>query len=140
MEFKYNDGGRSKYFKGIAGDCVVRAIAIATGRDYKQIYDEINLLAQSERITKRRKNKSNARNGVYKPTVKKYLTSIGMKWTPTMFIGQGCKVHLKASELPMGRIICSVSKHSVAVIDGIINDTHDCSRNETRCVYGYWTF
>jgi len=26
----------------------------------------------------------------------------------------------------------------VAVIDGVINDTYDCSREGTRCVYGYW--
>ena len=28
MKFIKCDGGRSKYFKGIAGDCVVRAIAM----------------------------------------------------------------------------------------------------------------
>lgn len=41
MDFVYNDGGRSKYFKGNAGDCVTRAIAIATGFDYKEVYDNI---------------------------------------------------------------------------------------------------
>ena len=25
------------------------------------------------------------------------------------------------------------------VIDGVINDTFDCSRDETRCVYGYYS-
>jgi hypothetical protein len=24
-------------------------------------------------------------------------------------------------------------------VDGIINDTYDCSREGTRCVYGYFT-
>lgn len=28
--------------------------------------------------------------------------------------------------------------HYTAVIDGIIHDTHDCSRDGSRCVYGYW--
>lgn len=37
--FIYNDGGRSRYFKGDAGDCVTRAIAIALNTDYKLIYD-----------------------------------------------------------------------------------------------------
>ena len=37
--FIYNDGGRSKYFKGDADDCVTRAIAIALNTDYKLIYD-----------------------------------------------------------------------------------------------------
>ena len=56
-----------------------------------------------------------------------------------MSIGSGCKVHLKADELPSGNIIVALSKHYCAVIDGVIHDTHDCSRNETRCVYGYWS-
>ncbi len=29
-------------------------------------------------------------------------------------------------------------RHYTAVIDGVINDTHDPSREGTRCVYGYW--
>jgi hypothetical protein len=31
-----------------------------------------------------------------------------------------------------------VSRHAVAVIDGVIHDTYDCSRGGKRCVYGYW--
>src|SRR6516164_288534 len=42
-----------------------------------------------------------------------------------MRIGQGCTVHLARGELPMGRLIVSVSRHVVAVIDGVIHDTHD---------------
>jgi hypothetical protein len=55
-----------------------------------------------------------------------------------MKIGSGCTVHLRADELPEGRLIVSVSRHTVAVIDGMIHNTHDPSRGETRCVYGYW--
>lgn len=42
MKWKYNDGGRRKYFKSGAQDCVCRSIAIATGRDYMEIYRLIN--------------------------------------------------------------------------------------------------
>jgi hypothetical protein len=63
---------------------------------------------------------------------------LGWVWTPTMQIGSGCTVHLRADELPPGRLVVSVSKHLTAVIDGVIHDTHDCSRRGTRCVYGYW--
>ena len=66
------------------------------------------------------------------------MTELGFVWTPTMQIGSGCQVHLTADELPSGRLVCNVSKHQVAVIDGVIYDTHDCSRKGTRCVYGYW--
>jgi len=45
---------------------------------------------------------------------------------------------LRADELPSGRLVVSVSKHLTAVVDGVIHDTHDCSRVEARCVYGYW--
>ncbi len=56
-----------------------------------------------------------------------------------MKIGQGCTVHLRADELPGGRLIVRVSRHMCAVIDGVIHDTHDPSRAGTRCVYGYWS-
>jgi hypothetical protein len=34
-------------------------------------------------------------------------------------IGGGCTVHLRDGELPRGRLIVSVSKHVLAVIDGV---------------------
>jgi hypothetical protein len=55
-----------------------------------------------------------------------------------MFIGSGCKVHLKRGELPDGRLLVNISRHHVAVVHGVIYDTHDPSREGTRCVYGYW--
>ena len=140
MNYQYDDGGRSEAgYKGETGDCVTRALAIATGKPYQEVYSTINALAVSERHGKRKRGISSARTGVYKNTTRKYLVSLGWHWTPTMFIGQGCKVHLRADELPMGRLIVSVSHHTVALIDGVIHDTHDPSRNGTRCVYGYWS-
>jgi hypothetical protein len=151
MNFQYNDGGRKRAgYKGNAEDCVCRAITIATGKPYREVYDALNELAKSERKGKRKKGKSSARNGVYKPTSKKYLASIGWKWTPTMFIGSGCRVHLVDGELPMGRLVVSVTKHLTAVIDGVIHDTYDPQRSTIivedgvrrvagRCVYGYWS-
>jgi len=141
MKWKYNDGGRKKAgYKGETGDCATRAISIATMKPYQEVYDEINEIAKTERISKRKKGKSSARTGVYKRTFKKYLEEkLGWKWTPTMLIGQGCRVHLTEKELPKGILIVRVSKHYVAVINGIIHDTYDPSRRNTRCVYGYWT-
>lgn len=79
------------------------------------------------------------RQGVPKTTTRQFLTALGWKWTPTMKIGQGCKIHLRDGELPQGTLIVQVSKHLTTVIDGTIFDTYDPSRNGTRCVYGYWT-
>jgi len=140
MDYQYNDGGRAEAgYKGETRDCVVRAIAIATEKPYQEVYDTINMLSSKEKTSTHKKSKSNARTGVYRFTSGNYLKSLGWKWTPTMFIGQGCKVHLKPSELPAGRLVVKVSRHMVTVINGIINDIHDPSRNETRCVYGYWS-
>lgn len=139
MEWVYDDGGRSEYFAAKrVGDCVCRAVAIATGKDYKEVYDDINELAKAERIGKRKKSKSSARNGVYKDTIRKLMEKYGWEWVPTMFIGSGCKTHLREDELPGGRLVVNVSRHSVAVIDGVIHDTYDPSRKGTRCVYGYF--
>lgn len=142
----YDDGGRAAAgFKGDTGDCVVRAIAIAAEMDYQTVYDAINVEALTEfdrrgRLGRKAKagQGSSARTGVHKPTVRQYLERLGWFWTPTMAIGSGCKVHLRANELPEGRLIVAVSKHLVAVIDRVIHDTHDSSRSGTRCVYGYW--
>ena len=56
-----------------------------------------------------------------------------------MLVGQGCKVHLRSEELPSGILIVAVSRHLTVVKNGVIYDTHDCSRDGTRCVYGYWS-
>jgi hypothetical protein len=139
MTWIRNDGGRADAgYKGVTGDCAVRSVAIVTGRPYQEVYDLVNELAQSERTGKRKRGKSNARTGVYKQTTRRLCERLGLTWTPTMAIGKGCTVHLKADELPPGRLVVVVSKHVTAVIDRVIHDTHDPSREGTRCVYGYF--
>lgn len=81
---------------------------------------------------------SHPRTGLFKTVYDRYMKSIGWVWVPTMKIGQGCKVHLRSEELPSGRIIVELSKHSAAVVDGVLHDLSDCSRGGTRCVYGYY--
>lgn len=140
MEWIYATGGREKYFKGKhVGDCVTRAICNATGKDYKEVYDAINKLAKNEHLSKHKRSKSSARSGVYKTTYKKYLSNLGYIFVPTMLIGSGCTVHLNKEELPStGTYIISVSGHLTCIKDGVLYDTFDCSREGTRCVYGYW--
>lgn len=140
ISFIKNDGGRAAAgYKGAAKDCVARAIAIATGKPYQNVCDDLELWAAKERISKRKKKRSTAQGGIYRATIYRYMAHLGWTWTPTMTIGSGCQVHLRESELPLGRLVVSVSRHLCAVIDGKLNDTHDCSRNGTRCVYGYWS-
>ena len=61
IDFVYNDGGRSKYFDGKkVGDCVTRAVAIASGRDYKEVYDFLAEGNAKQRVTKTTKRSKKA--------------------------------------------------------------------------------
>jgi len=172
----YNDGGRrAAGFQGSAGDCVARAIAIVARRDYATVYAELAEINAKLRLTTARKRKHaakarrSARNGIYMTApFRRYMEGLGFRWVPTMRIGEGCKMHLDADEVPHGRIICRLSRHLTAVIDGIVHDTYNPAREKSynfepdrgqalkanqgrnqsgvwteiggRCVYGYWVF
>lgn len=135
MEFKYNDGGRSLYFKASnVSDCAVRALAIASGRDYKEVYNELKKL----------NNGVSCRNGT--------PTSVSSKWlkqndfitlSGIMEVGTGIKYHLCDEDLvdlikkyPV--MVVQVSKHLTTIINGVLNDTYDCSRDGTRGIYKIW--
>ena len=136
MNWIYNDGGRAEAgYKNSDSDCTVRAVAIATEQDYKTVHKELSTLNKQSRPKGR--TSSRYANTTMK-TIKKYMDSLGWKWVATMGIGTGCKVHLNKDELPTGRVVARVSRHLTAVVDGVINDTFDCSRDGLRCVYGYW--
>lgn len=174
MKFVRNDGGRARCgFKGDAGDCVARSIAIVSQRDYGSVYAELAELNAKTRKTKRRTGRAigqrTAAHGIYTKSklFKDYMARLGFRWVPTMQIGSGCKVHLADGELPPGRLVVAVSGHYTAVIDGVIHDTYNPSREKSynfepdvgqdlkpnqgrnqngvwteiggRCVYGYWT-
>ena len=141
MKFQYNDGGRSAAgFKGLTGDCVARAVAIASGRSYAEVYARLAEGTGSQRAGKSGKRSASARSGinVNRKWFKDLMVEWGFVWVPTMTIGSGCKVHLRADELPAGRLVVSVSKHYTSMIDGVINDTWNPDRGGDRCVYGYW--
>ena len=56
LEFQANDGGRlAAGFKGKAGDCVVRSIAIVTGLAYQKVYDDLYKANEYFRTTSRTK-------------------------------------------------------------------------------------
>lgn len=111
MRYVYDDGGRaSAGFKGTAGDCVCRAITIASGRPYSEVYKRVAEGNAAQRITKRQRRKTNngktARNGIctQRKWFKNYMRKLGFEWVRTMKGGEGCKVHLKDGEIPMGRL------------------------------------
>lgn len=141
MKHIYHDGGRAAAgFKGVARDCLVRALAITTGRPYQEVYDAVNAESAKERVSATKRLKSSARDGVFMATAKRVVANMGGTWVATSGPGAGFKAHMRPDELPAGRIIVRVSKHYAAVIDGVLYDNHDCTRGGTRGVYGYWSF
>jgi hypothetical protein len=143
-----DDGGRKKAgYKGITGDCVIRAIAIALEKPYKEVYKELQNRTKlygeihNDKVARSIQRRGIAMyHGINRNVYESYLAENGWQFKAQMGIGTGCRVHLKKEELPKGRIIARLSRHLVAVIDGVIHDTHDCSRGGTRCVYGYYQF
>lgn len=134
LRFVYDDGGReASGRRGVAGDCVVRAVAIATGREYGDVYEEL------AEVNAAYGGPRSAREGIKPAATRDYMTRhLGWIWTPTMAIGSGCRVHLAEGELPDGRLVVRVTRHITAVLDGVVHDTYDPGREGTRCVYGYW--
>jgi hypothetical protein len=129
--FTMTEGGPQPVYRGRAGDCVVRAIAIASQKPYQEVYDAINRLVTPSSVRKGQR-RSSARNGVAGATYEKYLKEISWVW-----IGSACRLHLKAEELPPGRLIVRLSRHLCALVDGVIHDIYKPDRQGSRCVYGY---
>lgn len=127
MDFVYSDGGRAAAgYKGTAGDCGARAMAIALGLDYKAVYKE---LAQANADHGRAKS---ARNGMNKDIYSEVLKRHGWVWKPApKFVGRKAR----CSDMPAGTVIAKQAHHFVAVIDGIPHDIWDCTH---KMVYGYW--
>ena len=145
MDFQYDDGGRAAAgYRGTAGDCVTRAIAIATGLSYNTVYDSLFERGRAYYRLGRHSGPPNVgrfaspRTGVHRKVYEPFMFDLGWAWTPTMSIGSGTRVHLRADELPGGPLVVAVSRHLCAVIDGVLHDMSDCSRGGTRAVYGFY--
>lgn len=142
LDFVYDDGGRAlSGRRGYTGDCVCRAICIATGKPYKEVYDflaENNAKQRTSRRTPKGSRTASKGINVRRKWFQKYMHDLGFTWIPTMGIGTGCRVHLLKEELPNGRLVVALSKHYTAVIDGVIHDTYNpCRADENGCA-GSW--
>jgi len=141
MNFIFNDGGRKEAgYKGTAGDCSARAMAIALELDYKAVYQE---LAQANKDHGKAKS---ARNGTSKEIYSEVLKRHGWVWVwaPTFKVLEGYKNSegkvlfgrkAKCKDMPTGTVIARQAGYHVAVINGMAQDTWDCSE---KMVYGYW--
>ncbi len=127
LRLKLNDGGRRDAgFKGHAGDCVSRAIAIALDQEYRETY--IGLGALYDEMTGGLER--SARGGVASPVWYRYLKERGwdLDLTPNAYF--------TAEAIPMqGTVIAVLPRHCAAVIDGVVHDAWD-SRKSNRTKNG----
>ena len=106
----YNDGGRAEFGSvATAGDCACRAIAIATGTPYGEVYRGLTEIGGRT-----------PRNGTARVASTQYLESRG--WRVHTFDEPS---RIAIEHLPMGRMVLILERHMVAVIDRVIHDTYD---------------
>ena len=125
MKYKETDGGRKDAgYRGVGGDCVTRAIAIATNMPYRRVRLALTDLC----VEMTGGMYKGVANGCPTPVAHKFLTQLGWEAVPTeMYI----------NELPKNQPIIACSKrHWAAVINNTVNDDWD-SRKSRRTKTGW---
>lgn len=123
-DYAYDDGGRvAAGYKNPSGDCVCRAVAIASGRPYTEVRDRLRIGTGRVRHSKRRASPD---NGI--PVLKRWFILL-MEEFGFNFV--------RKSDIPdTGRIVVITRTHAFAVIDGTARDTHMSGLADRR--FGYW--
>lgn len=126
MRFVYNDGGRKNYFRAkCVGDCATRALAISTGRDYKECY---NIM--------KRFNHGTPRNGVSRKAIFEMMKSLGYRRVNC----EKKSVRISDFEKRGGVYYILLTGHATTVAYGTLLDTWDCSKHpkQDKKVIAYW--
>jgi len=116
--FRRDDGGRQAAgFSERAGDCVLRAITIATAGDYA---------THRKGLMDVRRESGNSRgngvfDGMFWGDYRIYLGRLGWEW-----VQAPPKTYLRHADLPKGKtLIVQIARHLLAVVDGVVRDTWD---------------
>lgn len=132
--WRYDDGGRAQAgYKGKAGDCICRAIAIACDRPYAEVYKALNALCRPHWKSPRSQTPS-ARFGMSREIYEPLLIAEGWLYRkfPRLELFTEKYVPLE------GRSIVPLPSHICAVVHGVIRDTYDCSDKGTCWIHGYY--
>lgn len=125
----HRDGGRRMAgYKGLTGDCVTRALAIATGHPYTSVY----------KIVDRAGRESGYKNNNAHQGVNGYVTDALMDAFGGKFHKLPHGTYLRPGVLPDGITIVLMEEHVLAVIDGVAYDNHENPFKQE--IWGYWTF
>ena len=109
-----------------ASDCVIRAIAKATGKTWEETYHGLCLVGLSIKDTPSAT-----------PTYKQYLKQVGyqMEKQPRKSDNTKYTAEQFAEKYNKGTYIISLANHLSMIQDGKIYDTWNCSH---KCVGNYW--
>ena len=120
---KYNHNPKNKK----TGDCVIRAIAKAEGKEWLETYDELNALARKKYLML---NNSKCFDTNY--LSKKYNTLYVKVYDEYRDRNRYKTVEELIDENPNKILIFSMSNHLSVAIRGELLDTWDCSRKNVR--------
>lgn len=123
MNYYEDDGGRSIYYKGRREpDCVIRAIAIGTKTDYREVWVELCDISKSLGFL---------------PNTKKifetYLKNRG--WHQVKLPKPYSQIQTLKIDTAIVDCRVGYGTHLTAVVDGDLYDTWDC---RDRLAYSYW--
>lgn len=104
-------------------DCVKRAIAVAKGMDYKKVQSELN---KYKKVIGAKKFNSDRNHNKY---VENVLNGKKIKPADEMSAEEFCLAH------PSGRFILGLKEHWSSVVNGVIYDSWDCSRQAIYYAY-----
>ena len=123
----YDDGGRADAgFKGMAGDCVTRALAILVEHPYGKTYDALAEANANSTVGSRRKvarrGERTARRGIYRndytPVFERYgLTKVKLP--------SGIRPTWSEAYEEYGDCIVTTAKHMAAIVNGSLHDVWD---------------
>ena len=120
IRYEYNDGGREAAgYKGKAGDCVVRAIAIISGKSYRDIY---RACAEANSKAKRGNGVRSARNGVWKDAYEVVMKALGFE---KIKLGRGGRPTFSEAHERYGNCVVKTTRHLAAIKDGALQDIFD---------------
>lgn len=142
LGYEYNDGGRKAAgWKGHAGDCVTRAIAIANPDwSYNEVRAGLMKLVEEWRASSRskrakRRSGNSVRNGTPKEVYRPFLEALGWRRISLIEFGSPDRKYMNTTDIPSGTVIVEVRNHLAAVVDHVVHDTWD-SRKSTKWIEG----
>lgn len=128
IRFVRDDGGRARAgYRGIAGDCVARALTIIAGADYRTVYRDL------ARANHAAGGPRSARNGISKRAYPSVFEAYGLRKIP---IRPGARLTFTEAHAMHGDCIVTTTKHVCALKGGALRDIYDCRTYPWTDQYG----